>query len=613
LKTYLFILVYLLGSYNMVAQNGVPSKSDSVYNKLYSISQKKKIYKFLHKVLFRSVDASEISNKKRQNSASITPVPYSNYNCKIIRNITIETLDPFGFSAENKNSFPTNKLEKIGNALHIKTKNWTIRNLLLFNKNEELDSLLIKESERLIRGQRYVRSVKILPVAIPNCKDSIDVSIRVLDTWSAAITGSYANNVSNFDINERNFIGLGHEFDINYLKSLDNSTVNNYGYDSKYTIPNVFNTFINTSVASKKDLNNNSYKSIKVDRPFFSTFTHWAGGMYFDYKSFNQILFDQNSSAVTQNFNTNSYSFWGGHSFNIFGRKSEISRTSHLVVTAGFSNTNYQTKPDITIDPLQYFNSSRLALSTIGISTQKFYQDKYLFRFGNIEDIPYGKLISFTGGFENKNKINRSYFGGRIAYGNYFNFGYLQGNFEAGSFFNNGKSEQSIYKFELNYFTNLFPIGAWKFRQFFKPVLVLGTNRLNTQQDRLNLIDVNGIPGFNSAPLTGTKKFLATFQTQSYNQKEWYGFNFSPYFNFTLGFLDQGDHIFFSNKMYSQIGVGVLVNNNYLVFNSFQLSFSYYPSLPIEGSNIIKTNVFQNNNIEFRDFQIGQPALIPYQ
>jgi hypothetical protein len=597
----------------MVAQNGVPSKSDSVYTKIEQVSQKKKFYKFLHKVLFRSVDASEISNKKRQNSASITSIPYSNYNCKIIRTITIETLDPFGFSAENKNSIPTNKFEKIGNSLHIKTKNWTIRNLLLFNKNEELDSLLIKETERLIRGQRFVRSVKILPVAIPNCKDSIDVSIRVLDTWSAAITGAYANNISNFDINERNFIGLGHEFDINYLKSLDNSTANNYGYDSKYTIPNVLNTFINTSVASKKDLYNNTYKSIKVDRPFYSTFTHWAGGMYFDYKSFNQTLFDQNSTAVTQNFNTNSYSFWGGRAFNVFGKKSEISKTSHLVVTAGFTNSNYQTKPDLTLDPLQYFSSSKLAIATIGISTQKFYQDKYLFRFGTVEDIPYGKVISFTGGFENKNTINRAYFGGRIAYGNYFNFGYLQGNFETGSFFNNGKSEQSIYKFELNYFTNLFPIGSWKFRQFFKPVLVLGTNRINTIQDRLNLIDVNGIPGFNSAPLTGTKKFLATFQTQSYNQKEWYGFNFSPYINFTLGFLDQGDHIFFSNKMYSQIGVGVLVNNNYLVFNSFQLSFSYYPSLPIEGSNIIKTNAFQNNNIEFRDFQIGQPALIPYQ
>lgn len=613
MRTYLLILVYFLGSYNMVAQNGVPSKSDSIYYKIERVSQKKKFYKFLHDAFFRSVQTEELSNTKRQKSASINPIPYRLYNCKIIRNITIESLDPFGFSAENKNSKPENQLERIGNSLHIKTKHWTIRNLLLFKKNEELDSLLLKESERLIRSQRYVRSVIIKPIPIANCSDSIDVSVRVLDTWSAAITGAYANNKSNLDINERNFIGLGHEFDINYLKSLDNSTAINYGYDAKYTVPNFRNTFINTSVASKKDLNNSTYKSIKLDRPFYSTYTHWAGGIYYDYKSYNQTLVNSDAVALSQYFNSKTYSLWGGHAFNIFGKGSEFARTSHLVITGGFTNTNYLTKPDLAIDPIQFFSSSKLALATLGISAQKFYQDKYLFRFGTIEDIPYGKLIAVTGGFENKNLVNRAYFGGRFAYGNYFNFGYLQGNFEAGSFFNDGKSEQSIYKFELNYFTNLFPIGSWKFRQFFKPVLVLGTNRLNTPQDRLNLIDVNGIPGFNSAPLTGTKKILATFQTQSYNQKEWYGFNFSPYLNFTFGFLDTGDHIFFSNKMYSQIGVGVLVNNKYLIFNSFQLSFSYYPSLPIDGSNIIKTNAFQNNNIEFRDFQIGQPALIPYQ
>jgi len=596
----------------MMAQISVPTKSDSVYTKIYKISEENKFYKFVHKIMFRSVEASKIRNKKRKKVA-VVPIAYQLYNCKIIRTITIETLDPFGFNVENKNSTPESKLEKIGNSLHIKTKNWTIRNLLLFKKNEELDSLLMNESERLIRSQRFNRSVKILPVVIPNCKDSIDITIRVLDTWSATVTGAFSNNKYNVDINERNFVGLGHEFDINYLKGLDNSTANNFGYDTKYTVPNFKNTFINTSVAYKKDLNNSTYKSIKIDRPFYSTFTNWAGGVYYDFKSYNQLILDSILVATTQNFNTKTYSFWGGHAFNIFGKKSEFARTSHLLVTAGYTNTNFITKPDITIDPSQYFNSSKLILTTIGISTQKFYQDKYLFRFGTIEDIPYGKVIAITGGIENKNTLNRAYFGGRFSYGNYFDLGYLQGNFEAGSFFTNGKSEQSIFKFELNYFTNLFPVGSWKFRQFIKPVLVLGTNRLNTNQDRLNLIDVNGIPGFNSTPLTGTKKFIATFQTQSYNQKEWYGFNFSPYVNFTLGFLDQGDHIFFSNKMYSQIGIGVLVNNNYLVFNSFQLSFSYYPSLPIEGSNIVKTNAFQNNNIEFRDFQIGQPALIPYQ
>lgn len=612
MRYYLFILIYFSSYFNIMAQISVPTKSDSVYSKISEISEENKFYKFVHKVLFRSVEASKIRNKKRKKVA-VVPIAYQLYNCKIIRTITIETLDPFGFSVENKNSTPESKLEKIGNSLHIKTKNWTIRNLLLFKKNEELDSLLMNESERLIRSQRFVRSVKILPVVIPNCKDSIDITIRVLDTWSATVTGAFSNNKYNVDINERNFVGLGHEFDINYLKGLDNSTAHNFGYDTKYTVPNFKNTFINTSVAYKKDLNNSTYKSIKIDRPFYSTFTNWAGGVYYDFKSYNQLILDSILVATTQNFNTKTYSFWGGHAFNIFGKKSEFARTSHLLVTAGYTNTNFITKPDITIDPSQYFNSSKLILTTIGISTQKFYQDKYLFRFGTIEDIPYGKVIAITGGIENKNTLNRAYFGGRFSYGNYFDLGYLQGNFEAGSFFTNGKSEQSIFKFELNYFTNLFPVGSWKFRQFIKPVLVLGTNRLNTNQDRLNLIDVNGIPGFNSTPLTGTKKFIATFQTQSYNQKEWYGFNFSPYVNFTLGFLDQGDHIFFSNKMYSQIGIGVLVNNNYLVFNSFQLSFSYYPSLPIEGSNIVKTNAFQNNNIEFRDFQIGQPALIPYQ
>jgi hypothetical protein len=182
----------------MVAQNGVPSKSDSVYTKIEQVSQKKKFYKFLHDAFFRSVQTEELSNTKRQKSASINPIPYRLYNCKIIRNITIESLDPFGFSAENKNSKPENQLERIGNSLHIKTKHWTIRNLLLFKKNEQLDSLLLKESERLIRSQRYVRSVIIKPIPIANCSDSIDVSVRVLDTWSAAITGAYADNKTNF-------------------------------------------------------------------------------------------------------------------------------------------------------------------------------------------------------------------------------------------------------------------------------------------------------------------------------------------------------------------------------------------------------------------------------
>jgi len=435
----------------------------------------------------------------------------------------------------------------------------------------------------------------------------------VLDTWTTIPTGAFSNSKANLELSERNFFGLGHEFDLNYIKSFTTNTVNTFAYDSKYTISNIKNTFITTSVGSRTDLNNNTYKFIKFDRPFYSTFTHWAGGIYYNYSSFSELLPDANAVLALQNYKLKTYEFWGAHSFKLLNGESEFARSTHLVFAVGFTNAAYLVQPSITYDPIQFFSSYSHLLGSIGITSQKFYQDRYLFRFGTVEDIPYGKTFSVTGGVQTKNNVARAYFGSRFSYGDYFNFGYLQGNIEIGSYFSNGNSEQTTIKLEANFFTPLFSIGKWKFRQFVKPVLVLGNNRLNTLKDRLNLIDVNGIPGFNSSPLYGTNKFVATFQMQSYNPKNWYGFNMSPFLNISLGFLDDGSYTFLNNKMYSQIGLGVLVNNKYLVFNSFQFSLSYYPSLPIDGSTLIKSNAFQNSDIQFRDFQIGQPYAVPYQ
>ncbi|WP_395062601.1 hypothetical protein, partial [Flavobacterium sp.] len=556
----------------MSAQKPVPTRSDSVYKKIDAFSKDRKFFKFLHRVMFKNRETALISKKKKKKI--ITPIKksYDVYDCKIIRNITIETLDPFGYSAENEKEIPTKRVERFGNSIHLKSKKWTISNLLLFKKNQELDSLLVKESERLIRNQRYVRSVVIKPIPIEGVTDSIDVSVRVLDTWSMIPTGAFSNSKANLEITERNFFGLGHEVDLNYIKSFNNSTYNTYAYESKYAIYNIKNTFINSSVSAATDLNNNTHKTVRIDRPFYSTFSRSAGGFYYDYKSFTTLLPDSNGVSDFQNLKIKTYEFWAAHSFKIFHGFTEFARTTNLIVAVGFNNVAFLEKPLETFDPVQYFNSSRSLLATVGISSQKFFQDKYLFRFGTIEDIPYGQVFSITAGAENKNNVSRAYFGGRFSYGNYFNFGYLQGNIEYGTFVNNGKSEQTTIKLEANYFTDLFPIGSWKFRQFIKPVLILGLNRLNAPQDKLNLIDINGIPGFNSSTLVGTKKLLSTFQTQSYNPRSWYGFNFSPFINFTLGFLDDGNYKFFNNKLYSQIGVGVLINNDYLVFKSFQLS-----------------------------------------
>ena len=578
-----------------------------IFNAIEKYSKKRKFTAFFHRLLFRDYNPNEVetveinksNNKKKQKS----------FEGKIIRNIEIETLDPFGYSVENLKDTPSHFFEKLGNSVHRKTRDITVKNFLLFKKFDKLDGLKIKESERIIRSQRFARSVTVIPKFIINCKDSVDVYIRVLDSWSLIPTGAFSNSKANLDLNERNFLGFGHEFEINASRRfLDN--VN--GYNARYSINNFKNSFINTAFGSSTDLNNSNSKFISISRPFYSVFADWAGGATYQFRSYTDSFFDSFNLYQPQNIKLNVFDFWFGRSIQLYEGRTENARTTNLIVSAGFKNINYLNKPELVYDSNGFYGSERLFLTTIGIATQKFNQDKYLFNFGIVEDVPYGKVISITSGFQNKNENKRAYFGARFAYGQYYNIGYFSFNTELGSFFDNGKNQETTFKIEANYFTHLIPFGSMKIRQFINPYLVLGYNRNSIYKDRINVSDYKGIPGLN-ASITGTKKLSLALQTQLYIPKNWYGFNFSPFINCGLGFLGDTSNAVFNKRLYSSFGIGAVISNNYLIFNNFQISFSYIPSIPDAGSNIIKTNSFQNSDLQFSSFQINQPGIVPFR
>ena len=587
-----------------------PAKKDStkVYQNIEDYSKKRKFTKFVHKLLFRAPkkDKAALKNKKKPN---LTKRSFELNEGKIIRKIKIETLDPFGYSVTNTEDVPNNGFERFGNHLHLKTKNFTVRNLLLFKKNTGLDSLLVKESERLIRKQRFVRSVIIKPVEIENSQDSVDILIRVLDSWTVIPTGSISGSKANFEITERNFFGLGHELENNFTTRFDD---NAKGNSVKYTINNVSNSFINTSFYYENDFLNNTRKNAKVERIFYSPLTHWAGGVFFENRFYRDSLANNLNIFQIQRFKLENQNYWIGHASKIFSGKSINSRTTNFVTTLRYQNINYIEKPNIVYDASQFFNSEKNYLASIGVTTRKFAEEKYLFNFGTIEDVPLGQVYSLTGGLQEKNYQKRAYFGGRFAYGNYFRFGYLAANFEYGGFFNNGKSQESTLRIEANYFTNIFYFGNWKIRQFIKPTVVFGTHRDKSIKDRLNINDANGLAGFNSNSLIGTKKWVASFQTQTYSPGNWKGFHFNPFFNFSLAMIGKDNNLLFDKKLYTSIGLGILINNDYLVFNSFQLSFSFYPTVPDQGNNVFKTNSFKNNDISVPDYQIGMPTIVPF-
>jgi hypothetical protein len=106
---------------------------------------------------------------------------------------------------------------------------------------------------------------------------------------------------------------------------------------------------------------------------------------------------------------------------------------------------------------------------------------------------------------------------------------------------------------------------------------------------------------------------LFTSQTQFYAPWNFIGFHFGPYFNFSLGMLGDAAKGFRESKLYSQIGLGVLIKNDNLVMNAFQISISFYPVIPGKGNNVYKLNSFQTTDFGFRDFEIGKPEPVVFR
>jgi hypothetical protein len=597
------LLLMLFSVQNAFSQNKETEKdSTQVYKQIQTYSRKNKFTKFLHGLIFQPT-------KTKKNIPVVKQQKRIAADGKIIRNINIITLDPFGYSDTDTIRKPANWGERTGNRLHLKTKELAINNLLLFKKNTPYSLLKIQESERIIRAQKFVNRVTITEEFATAKSDSVDITIRVLDSWSSIPKISVSASQNSVGLNERNFFGIGHQFDYKFTnRSSDGKTANNLAY----TVPNIRNTFIKTILKYRIDLDNYYEKSIAFERPFYSPLTKWAAGISLNQQFRKDTLQGVDLKYVSQNFKYSSHDFWIGKSVPIFKGNTINEKTTNLIISGRFLNINYLESPTVAYDPINFYSAEKLFLSGIGITTRNFIEDKYIFKNGVIEDVPIGRIFGLTLGYQYKNNNWRPYLGGQISFGNYHKWGFLSTNFEIGTFFNESKTEQTAFSFQANYFTKLTEFGKWKLRQFVKPQVVIGINRVNSLADELTINEDYGIQGFNSA-IYGTNKMVLTLQTQAYAPNDIFGFRMNPFFNYSIALLGKKENGNNTTKAYSKIGIGVTINNDYLVFSSFQISLSYYPVIPFTGENIFRTNAFETSDFGLQDFELAKPRTVLYK
>jgi hypothetical protein len=607
-----FLLCVVLVSMSDVAlAQQTPAKADStqLYRNIESYSKKSRLTRFMHRLVFKPIAADPTGKKAKKNIyKKLIHKPYSAFEGKIIRKIDIVTLDPFGHSVTDTTVVAQNFLFRAGNAIHAKTRAVTIRNLLLIRENRPFNSLLAKESERLIRNQKYVHDVYFYVVAAGRRSDSVDVFIRELNRWSIIPEGSISSSGFRIKITDNNILGLGHEFRNAFAR---NTTDGVSSFNTDYSIPSIGNTYISAKTHFGVDGYRNSNKSLAVDRPFFSPLTRWAAGVSFASQIERDSLMDMNSVSVPMNLKYRTQDYWAGVARRIFKGDTEEDLVTNLILAVRYLRIRYYEKPSERYDSLHVYSNEDFYLTALGLSTRKYVQDRYIFKYGVVEDVPIGIVYALTGGYQVRNNFGRPYLGMQVMFGNYYEWGYLSSNFEYGTFFRSSHAEQGVIAAGANYFTGLFEIGSWKFRQIVKPKVTIGLKR--TSGDSLTLNNGYGLDGFESPSLSGTNRLLLTLQTQSYAPWKFIGFRFGPYLTCSLGMLSDPVTGFKNSRVYSQMGLGVLIKNENLIFSAFQLSISFYPSIPGSGQDVFKTNAFETADFGFRDFEIQKPGTVPYR
>lgn len=595
----LILTITLLCSSLLYAQKSV---IDTVLNDsiVLNTKQPSKLKQLYSKYLF----------KKKSNPTVVKVAPFQkNTLGKPIRTIHIKSQDPFGYSLQDTTKRPKKWLERTGNTLHGKTKNFVIREILLFKKGDHLDSTKIKESERLLRSQRILRRVEILPILSEN-GDSVDVFINSIDSWSMITTGSITTSRAGIRIRERNFLGLGHVFDNRYRHNYETGKSL---YQFNYTVPNIAKTRIIGNVNYFKNENEHYNKSVSLVRPFYSPLAKYAGGIGVGQVFYQDSLDYNRTNMEYHNFKYNFTDIWGARAFRL--GKSKSGKISNFILSGRYYDRNFKESPTFTADPYEFFSDQKNYFLGVGVSARKYTKDSFIYNYGIEEYVAEGHTAGIIAAIQDRPGYERFYLAGTASFGKYLpNKNYFGVEVNYGSFFRNGNPEQTTFNFQGLYFSHLLNWGRWNFRQFSKVNYTVGSNRWNTPADEMTLhqYDFMGMDGIRGARnIIGTQKLMLEFQTQSYSPYEFLGFRISPFFNASLGVVGNKNREFFhEDNIIARVGLGVMFTNDYFVFNNFHLSFSFYPRIPGEGTNVIKTNVIDNRDFNLMDYSFDKPSYI---
>lgn len=589
------ILVFIL----MVSPAGIAfGQSDSIKTMEFYQSIKRKADRnhatfLLYKIIFN------VPNDAELDSILKSPVDFGD---RIIRNIYITTREPFGTSLHDTSVKTYSIVQKAGNALHYRTRRRAIENLLVFQSGEKLDMLKVEESARLIRNSGFIRDVQIS--VKPIAEDSADIFVETRDHWTFKASATVTSNQTRTKFTSYDLFGMGHRFSNQLTWRKGESDLLKPYLEGYYSAPSVAGSFASAKLSYQLEEGNRSIQ-FDIDRPFVTSLADWAGGLtvsrYLKTDSL-RITKSANASFVKEGA---SYGGWLARSFMLQPGKSMEERSTRLVVSMAFTSDEPTELKTSDLIAYEVLSTKKTTLLSFGLSSRSYILDKYLFQFGEDEDVPSGRKVQLTSGYEIGVQTNRYYLGGSAAAGGYIrNSFYASCHLEVGAFLKNGNRQDDVLKSKAFAFSPLINLGKWRIRFIGEVDYVKYKNQLyyrplNLQQDRL-------LPGYRSGTPEGLERFGLNATAVLFNPFEWLGFKITPLIYAGAGVVAESDGLLFNSPWVGVWGGGMAISNKFLAQSDFKIILAFFPNQN-ETYRIGSISAWQYS---FRDFDFTKPEVL---
>jgi len=170
------------------------------------------------------VDRSGSADASQSGSQALTPEALEELEASgaVIGNVLIHPRSIFNLDDPEEDKL----LYRFANKTHIKTRPQVIEQQLLFAPGEPLSVQRLEESERILRGNRYIQAARVK--AVEEGDGVVDIEVSTTDTWTLLPKMSFSHaggaNKSNIGIREGNLLGTGISLEALYESDVDRDT-----------------------------------------------------------------------------------------------------------------------------------------------------------------------------------------------------------------------------------------------------------------------------------------------------------------------------------------------------------------------------------------------------